>query len=172
MTTTQAPILPAALSLSITAKWFDASDETHHFKIRLSNAENGKHMDLDFSGGCLAFAPKDDPTKPNRNAAIAQARKAIAAGKRMLDTEARYKAALAVLHTHAQPDLASVLYSIQSDAQFGEDTFADFCANYGYDEDSRKAFGIYEACQKQGTEYKRTVPAPMRDLISEALKDY
>jgi hypothetical protein len=50
----------------------------------------------------------------------------------------------------AKPTLADILYSLQSDANCAQDTFADFCAETGYDEDSRKALETYLACQAEG----------------------
>jgi hypothetical protein len=46
------------------------------------------------------------------------------------------------------PKVGDVLSCLLHDGQAGSDTFADFCADFGYDEDSRKAFEIYLACQK------------------------
>lgn len=42
-----------------------------------------------------------------------------------------------------------VLGCVLSDASSGEaDSFAEFCAELGYDDDSRKAEKIYAACQQ------------------------
>jgi len=46
----------------------------------------------------------------------------------------------------APPCPVSVLYSLVMDAQSGMDNFADFCANLGYDEDSRQAEATWRAC--------------------------
>lgn len=46
------------------------------------------------------------------------------------------------------PQLAEVLYSLQSDAQAGEHGFDEFCADLGYDSDSIKALKIHKACVK------------------------
>ena len=45
------------------------------------------------------------------------------------------------------PKHGDVLSSLLMDAQCGSDTFEDFCANLGYDSDSRKAESIYRECQ-------------------------
>ncbi|MFM7010328.1 MAG: hypothetical protein ACKO0Z_13530 [Betaproteobacteria bacterium] len=47
-------------------------------------------------------------------------------------------------HTRASEVIASLL----SDAMCAAGTFEDFCANLGYDEDSRKALETYLECQK------------------------
>lgn len=51
-----------------------------------------------------------------------------------------------------RPDIVSVVYSLVSDAQLGNDTFDGFCGNLGYDTDSRKALESYLACQKIGSD--------------------
>lgn len=43
--------------------------------------------------------------------------------------------------------VADILYSLQMDSHDWESTFEDWCANLGYDDDSRKAYRIFEACQ-------------------------
>lgn len=54
------------------------------------------------------------------------------------------------------PDLAEVLDSLRLDAECGgADSFEDFAAEYGYDEDSRKAEAIYRACQKIRSDLRR-----------------
>lgn len=44
------------------------------------------------------------------------------------------------------PNAADVLSSLVMDAAYGNDSFEDFCANTGYDTDSRQAERIYKAC--------------------------
>lgn len=44
------------------------------------------------------------------------------------------------------PTLLEVCYSLAMDAQSGQESFSDFCSNYGYDEDSRKAEETWRAC--------------------------
>ena len=60
----------------------------------------------------------------------------------------RNKAILEEFSKATKPEVADVLYCFLSDALCGQDTFEDFCCNYGYDTDSRKALEIYLACQK------------------------
>jgi hypothetical protein len=42
-----------------------------------------------------------------------------------------------------------------SDAQAGEQTFEDFCAEFGYDPDSRKAEKTWQACRLVTKNMKR-----------------
>lgn len=53
------------------------------------------------------------------------------------------------------PTAANVLSSLLSDAQCASDSFDDFCGNFGYDTDSRKALAIYLECQTIGTAMRR-----------------
>lgn len=55
------------------------------------------------------------------------------------------------------PKLNNVLYSLAMDAQCGAETFQDFCSNFGYDIDSRKALAIYEACQDSGIKLRKVM---------------
>ena len=45
-------------------------------------------------------------------------------------------------------NIDDVLYSLILDAQFGSDSFSDFCDNLGYDSDSIKHLNIYFECEK------------------------
>lgn len=45
------------------------------------------------------------------------------------------------------PGSSSVLECILSDASAGEETFDNFCSEFGYDTDSRKAYATWQACQ-------------------------
>lgn len=48
------------------------------------------------------------------------------------------------------PKIKDVLYSLAIDAQAWQDTFEDFCSNFAYDPDSRKALETYLKCQENG----------------------
>ena len=45
-------------------------------------------------------------------------------------------------------ELIYCLYCLLNDGLSGQDSFECFCSNFGYDEDSRKAYKIYKACQR------------------------
>jgi hypothetical protein len=47
----------------------------------------------------------------------------------------------------AAPTLAEVLDCLRSDAGCGAESFENFCSDCGYDSDSRKAYGVWEACK-------------------------
>lgn len=46
-----------------------------------------------------------------------------------------------------EPTAADVLSCIVSDARAGDMTFEEFCEEFGYDSDSRKAEKVYAACK-------------------------
>jgi hypothetical protein len=47
------------------------------------------------------------------------------------------------------PKLADVLYSLLLDGEAADETFEDWCANYGYDSDSRKAEATFSRTTKE-----------------------
>ena len=46
-----------------------------------------------------------------------------------------------------RPELAEVLCSLQSDVRAGDDSFENFCGDFDYDTDSRKAYATWETCR-------------------------
>lgn len=70
------------------------------------------------------------------------------------------------------PTAASVLYSLLSDMNCGSYTFADFCGDLGYDEDSRKAHDIYLACQQNGAKLRKVFTGEQLEKLQELLQDY
>lgn len=54
-----------------------------------------------------------------------------------------------------EPDREGVLNCLLSDAQAGEQSFDEFCGEFGYDHDSRKAESTWKACQKTTDAIKR-----------------
>jgi len=54
-----------------------------------------------------------------------------------------------------EPTIADVLESLLSDAFASECSFAEFCGDYGYDEDSRRAEAIWKACVKSGKAFRQ-----------------
>ena len=48
------------------------------------------------------------------------------------------------------PNGSEVLGNVCRDFLDSEQSFADWCGSYGYEEDSRKAFGTYNLCRSMG----------------------
>lgn len=70
------------------------------------------------------------------------------------------------------PSAASVLHSIVLDSSAAHETFADWCANLGHDEDSRKAFAAYEQCQKNQKKLRGVFSRAQIETLSNLLQDY
>jgi hypothetical protein len=70
------------------------------------------------------------------------------------------------------PKLQDVIYSLIMDWQGGRETFKDFCACFGYDEDSRKAYKIWEACKANGEKLARLFSPDEIAELEEAFLDY
>ena len=133
-------------------------------------------MDFDYSGGYLAFLhleplaeepPTDARTREtrereraNRERSFQQARAWLQSRRQMAPDGSglqKFGDAMGAAFALSKPQLHGALHSLLMDAQSGEETFPDFCANYGYDEDSRKALDIYLACQKTGADLRRVL---------------
>lgn len=70
------------------------------------------------------------------------------------------------------PTLPHVLHSLLMDSSATGETFSDWCANYGYSDDSIKALETYQACVKIGqTLSKAFTPAELSEL-REIFSDY
>ena len=67
-------------------------------------------------------------------------------------------------------NIDDILYSLILDGQFSNETFDDFCDNFGYNNDSIKANEIYRACQKNSKKVKTFITDI--DKASELFQDY
>jgi hypothetical protein len=73
--------------------------------------------------------------------------------------------------TPKAPDAATIVHSLILDSSACDESHADWCANFGYDEDSRKAMDIYLACQKSGTMLRKFLGKDL-EAVKEAAQDY
>lgn len=63
------------------------------------------------------------------------------------------------------PHAADVLHCLALDASAGTMTFTEWCADFGYDTDSRKALATYEQCQETADKMRRVFgPDAAREL--------
>jgi hypothetical protein len=69
------------------------------------------------------------------------------------------------------PERNEVLACLASDCQLGDQRFEDFCADLGYDTDSRKAYVSYEACREQMYELRRLFGAQYETFIETDWED-
>ena len=70
------------------------------------------------------------------------------------------------------PHIAGILYSLLSDASLGEESFSDFCANCGYDTDSRKALAMYLECQGTTEKLRKVFTGVALATLRDLLQDY
>lgn len=63
------------------------------------------------------------------------------------------------------PECSGVMECLISDARMGAETFHDFCADLGYDEDSRNAERTWKACQQIGNQLVRLFGADYAEAL-------
>lgn len=54
-----------------------------------------------------------------------------------------------------KPELSGVLSSLALDAMACDESFNDWCSNFGFDTDSRKALETYLACQENASKLRK-----------------
>ncbi len=69
------------------------------------------------------------------------------------------------------PGTEELFYSLVIDASAESMAFSDWCADYGFDTDSREALQTYEACQENAVKMRGLVNASMEKL-QEYFQDY
>jgi hypothetical protein len=69
-----------------------------------------------------------------------------------------------------EPSLDDVLYSLVMDASACESSFDDWCSDFGYDTDSRKALETYLLCQENTTKLRKAGVNMTKER--ERLEDY
>ena len=67
---------------------------------------------------------------------------------------------------------AQVLYCLLLDTQACDQSFNDWCEDFGFDTDSRKALNTYLECQRIGTELRIIFNPAQRAKLQELLQDY
>lgn len=70
-------------------------------------------------------------------------------------------------HQGKPPTDEEVLDCLASEAAGVENAqgFSDWCSEYGYDTDSRKALKVFQACEKQAEKLKAFIGADYRGLL-------
>lgn len=64
-------------------------------------------------------------------------------------------------------DLGNAFYCFVEDAIAGMQTFGDFCADFGYDTDSRKAERTWKACKRSAEKLQWIYSGDLYDLANE-----
>ena len=68
-------------------------------------------------------------------------------------------------------DLGNAFRCFVDDAIMGSETFHDFCFELGYDEDSRKAYDIWQSCGKATDDLREVYHGDLYDLLND-LEEY
>lgn len=71
-----------------------------------------------------------------------------------------------------KPTAARVLYSLILEAQGAEEPFDDWCADYGFDQDSRKALATCDACCAIHRQVNAFFTNDEREQLRTMLEDY
>jgi hypothetical protein len=70
------------------------------------------------------------------------------------------------------PENADIMYSLTRDAEAANMSFRDWCADFGYSDDSLKALEIYRACCDIGVELMKVFTRDELATMREALQDF
>lgn len=69
------------------------------------------------------------------------------------------------------PTALEVMYSLLLDASSADYSFENFCGEFGYDEDSRKAEQIWRGCQEQARKLRELLGAEYSTNLVEAMQE-
>ena len=145
-----------SISSELVLDLYDGYTGNHFHKVTVSL--NGRSMECEYTAGC---AHRHMPGRP-----LVAPKNPLFGRFTAHDLEQNRKS------VPNEPVLADVLYSLLADSSIGRngESFSDFCADFGYDEDSRKAFNTYEACLEQ---YSKLCKLGVDfDALEAALEDY
>lgn len=71
-----------------------------------------------------------------------------------------------------KPKVADVLHSLIFDASAADENFYDWCANFGYSDDSIKAMNTYKACLETAQALRKHFSPDTLRQVRELLQDY
>jgi len=71
-----------------------------------------------------------------------------------------------------KPKVADVLHSLILDASAADENFHDWCANFGYSDDSIKAMNTYKECLEVSQALRKHFSADTLRTVRELLQDY
>lgn len=94
--------------------------------------------------------------------------KNLKTGKR---TSFDFWASIARPHLSTKDDILGAFRCFLDDCVCGLESFEDFCADLGYDTDSRRAEATWKACRRSAEKFKRISTDDIYDLIN-SLDDY
>lgn len=68
-----------------------------------------------------------------------------------------------------EPSLVDVVETMLLEVSIGDSTFEDFCADYGYDQDSRRAYATWERGVEQANRFRRMLGDDAHMIIDSCL---
>lgn len=132
----------------VTSKWGEGANMVDQWRVVMSNGKESHSFDY-FTG--LGH----------------RVRRYTPAGKIYDSRTKKY-----YLEEVVAPKIASVLYSLVSDARAEDENFNEWCGNYGYSNDSIKALNIYLACLETGESLRKVFSRETLEQIRELLQGY
>lgn len=75
-------------------------------------------------------------------------------------------------HKPVTPEVCGIINSLNIDSQAVDESFPNWCDNYGYDSDSIKALNVYTQCCDNAKKYYSVVDRATREQLEDILADY
>ena len=70
------------------------------------------------------------------------------------------------------PDVCDIIHSLNIDSQAMNESFCNWCDNFGYDSDSIAALNVYNKCCDTAKKYHSIIDRSIRDALEVILQDY
>ncbi len=71
-----------------------------------------------------------------------------------------------------KPDNKGIMFSLLMDSSAQDYNFNDYCAEYGYENDSIKSLNIYKSCMETGENLRKVFSRDTLSRMKTALEDY
>jgi hypothetical protein len=155
-----------SISFSASYLYFDDSKQWKSDKWLIKVSCNGKVETFDYSTG---IGLRQLPNKKSLHLIYA-----LDDLKKAKTTTTRNNA-LRDIESHklpVVPSAAGVLFCLLLDSQSANESFSNWCANYGYDADSITAFNIYQSCEAISKKLGKVLSHSLQSTLNELLQDY
>ena len=154
--------------------WSDITSPMFKFTLEIINGSN--RMITEYSGGYLAFV---DKTRLEHHLKFNTIHKPIMEGLTKglkfkynpSDKKCKATECINYLLSISNVNTKDVLYCLLSDMDCGDMSFQDFCDDLGYNSDSIKDLGVYNACVTNGREFRKVMGKDL-ETVRLALQDY
>ncbi len=83
-----------------------------------------------------------------------------------------YKYQLAKYAKPVTPEICDIIHSLNIDSQAMNESFPNWCDNFGYDSDSIKALNVYNACCNNAKKYFSVIDRKTQEKLEVILQDY